>query len=167
MKENYIDILLKLSFSQLSDRYIIKVIIKLEFNKMEEIKNTNLSEEELRLILKNVMIMESFQGKRIKVLETFNFLISNGWDRRKIYLVLLDILNNDNDLTEIEEDFIGDFIGELGGHFGPNNIFRLQNEPIDKEELSNYIYKTTRRIIPAFGNDHEKLSEWIKKNAML
>jgi hypothetical protein len=141
MKENYIDILLKLSFSQLSDRYIIKVIIKLEFNKMEEIKNTNLSEEELRLILKNVMIMESFQGKRIKVLETFNFLISNGWDRRKIYLVLFDIYKNADDLTERQDDFIFDFLGELRGDAGLVGLFSLPYEPLDKHELYKHIQK--------------------------
>lgn len=45
---------------------------------MGEIKNTNLSEEELRLILKNAMIMESSKDKMIKILKLSISLFQMG-----------------------------------------------------------------------------------------
>lgn len=109
---------------------------------MDEIKNTNLSDEELRSILKNVLVSQEPIDKRSRILNTFNFLTSFGWDRKKIYSVLYDIYNYDNNLTERDEDLIGDFLGEIRGEFGSVGLFRLPNEPLDERELYRYIVET-------------------------
>ena len=67
-------------------------------------------------------------------------LISNGWDRNNIYLLVRSVqMENYENLNEAVLDFLYDIETSIIGDCHINCIFRFPGEPIGDEELLEYV----------------------------
>lgn len=93
--------------------------------------------------MKDLIICLSDKSKPlVNRVDFFNIYIDRkveeGWSRNKIYILVMDLLNN-YDLEEGITDQIYEFLTILIGDTAPASIFRLKGDPENDNDLANYV----------------------------
>ena len=71
--------------------------------------------------------------------EKINDFVEQGYGRNDIYKFVNMVLNNNLGLPEELTDAVYEFKTKLIGDAAPSSMFRFEGEPIDDDELAQYV----------------------------